>query len=135
MLYIDIDIGNLLSNIALLKSRTDARICAVVKADAYGHGMKTASYIEEAVDSFAVATEGEGVKLAKMGIIKPIFILCPVAGIKRIYPNFVYTVTSVSQLKALHELPSPYIKYVAIKCNTGMNRLGVDYCPYRDLLG
>ena len=46
----------------MLKRYTKAKICAVVKADAYGHGMGVIPALTEA-DEFAVSSAGEAAKL------------------------------------------------------------------------
>ncbi len=125
MLTVAVNMENIFSNIELLKRKTNAAFCAVVKADAYGHGDRIAAFIEDKVDYFAVSTLIEANKLAEYGISKPIYILTP-AYPKIIMPNFIYTITSFSQLIYLNSVKSPYIKYISIKINTGMNRLGVD---------
>lgn len=52
------------------------KFCAVVKADAYGHGAeKVANAIYNLVDCFAVATVTEGIKLRLSGIDKEILVL------------------------------------------------------------
>ena len=53
-----------------------AKICAVVKADAYGHGsVPVAKAIEDMADWFAVATPEEAFVLRNNGIKEPIMIL------------------------------------------------------------
>lgn len=74
-----IDLSRLSNNLELLKNGAkDKMICAVVKANAYGHGaVKVCKRIENGVDYFAVASEEEGSVLRLNGITKPILVLCP----------------------------------------------------------
>jgi len=125
MLTVVIDINKLNKNIQAIKKIIKGEFCAVVKADAYGHGDKIVSYIEDKVDSFAVSNLLEANKLLNYNIKKPIYILTPCLP-KKITPNFIYTIASMGDLSYLLKLKSPYIKYVSIKINSGMNRLGVD---------
>ena len=37
--YVEVDLGAIAANIRAVKARTDSEILAVVKADAYGHGL------------------------------------------------------------------------------------------------
>ena len=52
-------------------------ICAIVKADAYGHGAVPVSRELEAqkVEAFGVATVEEGLELRRAGIQRPIMVL------------------------------------------------------------
>ena len=56
---------------------TDGRIMAVVKADAYGHGLEGAALaLEEVADFLGVANVAEGLRVREAGVRKPrIFIL------------------------------------------------------------
>ena len=52
-----------------------ARVSAVVKDNAYGHGLEcVVEAIESRVDGFSVATLEEGVSLRSLGTKKPIWI-------------------------------------------------------------
>ena len=56
-----------------------AKLCAVVKADAYGHGAsKVSSALYNIADCFAVCTVEEGKALRLSGLDKDIFVLTPV---------------------------------------------------------
>lgn len=72
-----IDKKNLFHNYKTIKKLAqDAKICAVVKANAYGHGMDIISEaLKNKVDYFAVSTIGEGVLLRQNGITNNILIL------------------------------------------------------------
>ena len=54
----------------------DVKICAVVKADSYGHGaVAVADALKDKTDYFAVATPDEAIELRNSGIINPVIIL------------------------------------------------------------
>ncbi len=76
---IEIDLSAIANNVKVAKNDAkDKKICAVVKADGYGHGAKyVCRAIENDVDYFAVATASEGRLLKKQGINKPILVLSP----------------------------------------------------------
>ncbi len=112
------------------------RMCAVVKANGYGHGaVRVAQACKAAGASvFAVATVDEGVALREGGITEPVILLAQPP------------VTSVSTLVANHIMPAVYDLEFAAKLgeaalergetaryqlaiDTGMDRIGV---PYHD---
>ncbi|MCK3657513.1 alanine racemase [Pasteurellaceae bacterium Pebbles2] len=119
-------------NIQKIKQRAPkSKIIAVVKANAYGHGVDfVASAVEESVDCFGVARLEEALTLRSKGIIKPILLLegffsshdLPIIAVN----NIQTVVHNQEQLDALKqaELPNP-IK-VWLKIDTGMHRLGVN---------
>ena len=76
--WAEIDLDALLSNHRAVKARVgDAvMVCAVVKADAYGHGaVRVAKLLEKEADCFAVAMAEEAFELRQAGIQTPIMIL------------------------------------------------------------
>lgn len=76
--YAEVDLSAIGHNIALVRKNVgaDVKICAVIKADAYGHGaVAVGRYLENAVDYFAVATVDEAIELREAGIRLPIVIL------------------------------------------------------------
>ena len=76
--WIEVDLQKLKNNLAKIRSRIgSSRLCCVVKANAYGHGLvpvaKAAS--QAGVDYFGVAHLQEGVALRKANIDLPILVL------------------------------------------------------------
>jgi alanine racemase len=71
---VEINLSAVTQNFKLIKSRTTADVLAVVKADAYGHGLIPVSKaLEEAgADWFGTALLEEAINLRKAGILKPI---------------------------------------------------------------
>ncbi len=69
----------LLHNLSeIRRTAPTAQVMAMVKANAYGHGMiEVAHVIEPAVDFFGVAVMSEGVALRSYGITKPIVVMMP----------------------------------------------------------
>ncbi len=119
-------------NIQTIKQKApNSKIIAVVKANAYGHGVVfVSSAVEKMVDCFGVARLEEALRLRSNGITKPILLLegffcskdLPILAVN----NIQTVVHNIEQLQALQkaELPNP-IK-VWLKIDTGMHRLGVD---------
>ncbi|WP_320174271.1 alanine racemase [Maridesulfovibrio sp.] len=109
-----------------------SKIMAVVKADAYGHGLtKIADCLNRAgADYFAVARLDEAVALRNHGIEKPILILGytpPEATAELLEYNITQTVFSKDYASQLNAAASQIGKILKthIKVDTGMGRLGL----------
>ena len=72
--FVEVDLGAIATNIKKIKAQTDAEILAVVKADAYGHGLWPVA--NAAIDAGAtwlgVALLEEAINLRIHGIKSPI---------------------------------------------------------------
>ncbi|MGL4206080.1 MAG: alanine racemase [Aeromonadaceae bacterium] len=105
------------------------KVVAVVKANAYGHGLLPVARTLKEADAYAVARIEEALTLRSGGIVKPVILLegffsaddLPVLAAN----NLQTAVHSWEQLEALEqvELPQPIRAWV--KLDTGMHRLGV----------
>ena len=76
-----IDLDAVIHNVRIVKELTgDRKICAAVKADAYGHGAPAVARAMSAagVDMFGVAMTEEAIELRQAGIDKPIALLTAV---------------------------------------------------------
>ena len=75
--WAEVDLDALLHNFRQIQARTGSPVCAVVKADAYGHGAVTvAATLERAgAAAFVVSCLAEGRELRRAGIRRPILIL------------------------------------------------------------
>jgi len=125
---LEIDLGVLTTNIKVARSLISAETCimAVVKADAYGHGILEVSKAaaRTGVEWFGVATADEGATLRKGGITQPILIMSPIIGpgIKGIVTNGL--TATVFSLDIARKLSDAGGGRVHIKIDTGMNRIG-----------
>lgn len=74
-----IDLGAVRGNVERLSALVKpARFAAVVKANAYGHGLvPVARAIEDLVDTFCVYAAEEALALREAGIVKPILVMGP----------------------------------------------------------
>ena len=76
--WIEVDLDALRHNFLQIRSRTAARICLVVKADAYGHGapMVVAHLYKHGAQSFAVSDleEATAIRSASQA---PLLLLSP----------------------------------------------------------
>lgn len=127
-----IHLKSIAENARTFKALTGKRLCAVVKADAYGHGAEeVALTLQGIVDCFAVAllSEAKAIKTCACG--KDILILCPpidlLDAVEAVRNGFVCTVTGMTTARLMAraseicELPAR----VHLKVNTGMNRYGM----------
>ena len=125
-----INLKALKNNVKKIKSKIceNVKFCAVVKSDAYGHGLsETAIAIENQVDFFAVSFLEEGMILRYSGIKKPILILIPLKNSELFIAERYNLSVSLASVKQAEFIQNNKIKVkVHIAVNTGMNRLGVD---------
>ena len=125
-----IDRAALLHNYLLAKSRTaGARAWAVVKANAYGHGLMNAvDALGDTADGFALLDLEEAVVLREAGIRQPILLLEGFFTAEDLELVAEYRLSVVvhrlEQLQILRQVGLPVRVPVYVKLNTGMNRLG-----------
>ncbi len=106
------------------------KICAIVKADAYGFGAKkTCKLLNDKVDYFAVSSPSEFFEIQKIST-KPILILDPVID-KKILSKLIkfgveLTISNFESLQAVIDVSENFDGKVKIHLayNTGMNRFG-----------
>ena len=127
--YIDLRI--LRQNAIKIKNALNgALFCAVVKADAYGHGAPTvANAIYDLADCYAVALLEEGVALRQSGIDKDILVLIPIFSedVKEaVEYNFTLTVCDIINATMIEKECAKRNKRVKVhlKYDTGMHRFG-----------
>lgn len=71
-----INAAALLNNLErVCESAPGCRIMAVVKANAYGHGLEDVARVLDGADAFAVARVEEGIRLRRAGTTKPVVVL------------------------------------------------------------
>ena len=110
-----------------------ARVMAVVKANAYGHGLVPTALSLADADAFAVARLEEGLALRAAGITQPIVLLEGVFTAEQLLEaarhGFDLVVHDALQVELLEEMTGSHRFVLWIKIDTGMNRLGF---PPRD---
>ncbi len=129
-----VDLGAVRHNVALLRRLVSpAALCAVVKADAYGHGAVpvAAAALEGGATWLAVAMVEEGVELRAAGIDAPVLVLSeptpaamPDVVARRLTPT-VYSHTGVRAL-ARASARAGVVTDVHVKVDTGMHRVGAE---------
>lgn len=129
--WVDINLNNAAYNLRQIQGYTRAKVIAVVKADAYGHGAVQLSrmYSDMGVEHFAVACLDEAIELRDAGIKGEILILgkTPVSVLdKALDCDVIQTVFSIDYAMELSEKALSLGKKVKvhIKADTGMARLG-----------
>ncbi len=134
--WAEIDLNNLAANFNQIKQRVSptARVMAVVKANAYGHGAVECArrLAREGADWFGVALPEEGIELRASGITQPVLCLAgywpgqAAACIRHALTPVVYR---LEMIEALNQAAANagVVADVHVKIDTGMGRLGVRF--------
>ncbi len=130
-----IDLNALISNFCFIKKKApNCQILAVLKANAYGHGLeriaKELSHSEHQADAFGVARLDEAIALRAAGIEKPIVLLegfFNKVDLDVIAKNKLQTIIhNHEQLTTLCSANLECPIKVWLKIDTGMHRLGIN---------
>lgn len=126
-----INLNALTHNLAVIRQKTPfSKVLAVIKANAYGHGLTHIGQALSAahVDGLAVADVIEAIRLRRAGIDLPIVCLEGCFSAKELSLvneyNLQTVVHSLYQIEALEQVSLTYPVTVWLKLNSGMNRLG-----------
>lgn len=115
-------------NLAVVKSRLKpgVKVMAVVKDNAYGHGLAGFSaLIKDFTDWFCVVRIEEGIELRRSGIKNPILVLeIPSRNTAPLYNTYALTAT-VADVASFGVLADGTEYHLNV--DTGMRRLGLDY--------
>jgi alanine racemase len=116
-------------NLTTIRERVRrARVMAVVKANAYGHGLVPTALSLPDADAFAVARLEEGLALRAAGITQPIVLLEGVFTAEQLLEaarhGFDLVIHDALQVELLEEMTGAHRFVLWIKIDTGMNRLG-----------
>ena len=132
--YIQVDLNAIAHNTKVLKENTakDRLMLAVVKANAYGHGLVQVAKValENGADYLGVAIPEEGEQLRSAGIKAPILVLGGVnergaeGSVRNDLIQTVFDVNRVYQLEKAAEAQNKCVS-VHLKIDTGMGRIGV----------
>jgi len=134
--WAEIHLDNLAANFKQIKNLVSpaARVMAIVKADAYGHGAVECSrrLANEGTDWFGVAIPEEGLQLRAAGIKQPILCLGgfwpdqAAACIQQRLTPVVYRLDMVESLNRA-AADAGVLVDVHVKIDTGMGRLGIRF--------
>lgn len=124
--FIEIDGKALKQNYLDIKTRGQKDLIAVIKSNAYGHGLIECARIlfHQKVPMFAVATIEEAIAIRKSLIFTPILLLGPCYDYK-ILSSYKITalIMGIPHLEKLAQ--TPYCIQIHLNIDTGMNRDGI----------
>src|SRR4051812_47107924 len=132
--WAEIDLAALERNLRLIRASLPAHIryVAVVKADAYGHGLHhvAARLMHAGADLFAVANVTEAAALRELGPGWPILVLSPLLPEEDpalVQHDLAATVSSADEVKRFDAIARTANRPISVhlKIDTGMGRLGV----------
>jgi alanine racemase len=132
------DLAAFRENLAVARARAPhARTLAVVKANAYGHGLARAVRALEAADGYALLDLDDAVSLREAGVTKPILLLEGVFEADDLQVVGEHGLSIVvhddEQIGLLEAVRLPARVPVYLKLNSGMNRLGFPPERYRQV--
>ncbi len=134
--WAEIDLNNLAANFNCIRQRVTpvARVMAILKANAYGHGaVECAQRLSrEGTDWFGVALPEEAIQLRAAGIKEPILLLAgywPGQAAACIQHQLTSVVYRLDMIEALNQAAgnAGVVTDVHVKIDTGMGRLGVRF--------
>lgn len=140
--WAEIDLNAIKKNIEIIRSELSPKTAflAMVKANAYGHGLVQVSKaaVDAKVDRLGVALVEEGIKLRQSGIKVPIQMVSepPLEAVENVIAyGIIPSVYSAKFAKALNEVALRQNKIVKVhlKADTGMNRVGAPIDSVPDL--
>lgn len=135
-----INLSHLKHNLSTIKKiAIHSKVMAVIKANAYGHGMMRISKALKNADALSVACINEAVLLRENGVLKPILALqgfSSAAGLDTAIDNEIDVVLHhPEQLKMLQNHSSRKVKInIFIKIDTGMHRLGFESSQFESVV-
>ncbi|MDR3491712.1 MAG: alanine racemase [Gammaproteobacteria bacterium] len=126
---ITIDLSALRHNLQQVrKMAPSSHVLAMVKSNAYGHGIERIALALEDADAFGVACLEEGLQLRHAGVSKPIVLmegLFDAHELPKIQAqDFALVIHEAHQVELLEQHPSMSPLSVWLKIDTGMHRLG-----------
>ena len=129
MVSASVDSGALRHNLNVVRQwAPKSRVMAVIKANAYGHGLVAVARALESTDAFAVARVDEGLTLRLAGINTPTVLLEGVFDREQLDAaagaNFELVVHTPEQIELLRNAAAGARFKVWLKLDSGMNRLG-----------
>ncbi len=131
--WVEIDLEAIANNVRLLANlAAPAKVMAILKADAYGHGMvKVAqTVLRNGASWVGVATLGEGLQLREAGVDAPILVLSYLPAWQAheaVQHNIRATVFTREIVEAFSQAAEDVNQtaYVHVKVDSGMGRLGL----------
>lgn len=132
--YAEVNLTHISENLGAIRTKVNpSKVMLILKANAYGHGMKEiALHLADKVDYLGVAVLEEGISLREIGIKTPILVMGGVWSNqipKYIQNDLTLTASSVERLEQIDQAALILGKKarVHLKIDTGMERIGVHY--------
>jgi alanine racemase len=137
MVSASVDTGALRHNLQVVRRwAPKSRVMAVIKANAYGHGLVNVARALGSADAFAVARVDEGLILREAGIAAPTVLLEGVFDSEQLgaaaAADFELVVHTREQIELLRSAPPGVQFKVWLKLDSGMNRLGFKGAAFAD---
>ena len=137
MTRVEINLENIEHNLKVIKSyigNNKTKIMAIVKSNAYGHGILEISkqVIKNGVDGLGIALVDDGIKLRNEGVKIPIYILgespLSITGDVLKY-NLTLSINSYKKAEMVSKRCAELGGEIDVHVNidTGMNRVGINY--------
>lgn len=132
--WVEIDLAALERNLGRIRAGmpADLRYVAVVKADAYGHGLHAMAtrLMQSGAELFAVANVEEARQIRELGSGWPILLLSPVLPgeeARLFEDDLIPTISSLGEIRRFGEIAAARGRSlpVHLKVDTGMGRLGI----------
>ena len=131
--WAELDVGALAANVATLAAAVaPSKVCAVVKADGYGHGARTVAplLLAAGADLLGVALVDEGIELRDDGVAAQILLLAEAPSAALDDAIAAGLTLTVGSLRAAKEVAAAQARVgaalpVHVKVDTGMHRMGV----------
>lgn len=127
-----VDLDALAGNLRAIHARVGVPVMAILKANAYGHGLiPVARHLQaQGAEQFGVAFVEEGIALRRAGITLPILVLGGILGRQAgllIEHDLELTVSSIDKLRKVEAAAEALGRkaIVHLKIDTGMERIGV----------
>lgn len=126
-----IDLSALAHNLQIVRELCpQARIMAMLKADAYGHGAVSAAHALAAADAFAVARLQEAIELRQAGVVHRLLLLGTLLDQNDLAlcseQQIDVTAHDAGTLATIVEAAPRHPLRVWLKLDSGMHRLGLD---------
>lgn len=129
MVSATVDTEALRHNLRVVRQRAPrSRVMAVIKANAYGHGLVAVARALDSADAFAVARVDEGLALRRAGVLTRTILLEGAFDSDQLQAaaaaGFELVVHTPQQIELLRAAPRGAQFKIWLKLDTGMNRLG-----------
>lgn len=139
---VEVSLERLSANLSAIRRQVaPSKVMAILKANAYGHGMVEVArhMVAQGIDYIGVAVLEEGILLREQGITTPILVLGGILGNQ--VPDFLkndlgITASSIEKLQQIDEAAQALgmTARAHLKIDTGMERIGVHWYSAEGLL-